>query len=268
MDRHEFDELTRRIARRATRRRVLGRVLLGAGVAAAIPGISSGDVAARPALCRASGRYCTRASQCCNSTCHLGKRVPRALRNTCACLEPDRSCNGVCRQVLTDVRNCGDCGVVCDAGWTCEDGECVEPAPCSTLDADTLICASSVDGAEVTGSCGLIETRLRVTDSYAPIPCSSDGDCADAYGPCSRDGVTCFCGVGTSIVGAVPYTEASEQFGLPAVCGAITANPDYCTEYLGLPVIMCSEEYGLCGTDSDCCDGRLTCQANQCSSTT
>lgn len=268
MDAKHFDRLTRQVGAAVTRRSVIAALAAAAGLVAGRGGFA-GDAEARPAICRASGRYCTRSSQCCNRNCLLGKRVPRGVRNTCACLAPDLRCNGVCRQVQSDSLNCGACGNVCYDGATCELGECVAPpaAPCSSLDPDTYICAATADGDEVSGFCGLIETRLSAQDAYAPIPCSSDSDCADAFGPCAKPGVTCFCGVGVAIGDVVPYTDAIDQFGEPAVCGAIADDQTMCTVYQGLPVIMCSEQGGQCATDSDCCNGQHSCNGNACGNT-
>jgi hypothetical protein len=266
MDAGQFDRMTRTLASGATRRGVVASV---AAAAAAVVGLGSRarDVAAvTPATCRKSGRYCTRNSHCCNQTCLLGKRAPRGLRNTCACLAPDLRCGGVCRQVLTDTSNCGACGVACDAGWTCEEGECVEPpfVPCTDLADNEQICAATTDGQEIAGLCGLIETRATTADQFAPVACSSDDDCADTFGPCGYDDVTCFCGVGVAIGSALPYTDAQDYFEMPAVCGAITSNETRCAIFNDLPVIKCSEVGGPCLSDNDCCFGGATCSNYVC----
>ena len=121
MDANRFDALSRLVAVATTRRRLVATAaaaLLGDTLANAV------DAAARPAICRPGGRYCTRNHQCCNNQCRTGKRFPHRTRNVCECTSPDGWCNSECTNLGIDRRNAGSCRHVCLPGEVCHDGAC------------------------------------------------------------------------------------------------------------------------------------------------
>ena len=50
---------------------------------------------------------------------------------TCSCAAGSSACGGACVNTNTDANNCGGCGVVCGANFTCSAGSCVASS-CST----------------------------------------------------------------------------------------------------------------------------------------
>jgi hypothetical protein len=116
---HSFDELAKSLADgKFSRRgmlRMLGGALLG-GALASIPGVAW----AAKSGC-ASGVTCT--GQCCamGATCRKGKG------KGCFCPPGQMVCSGVCRDLSTNVNNCGSCGNACTGGRSCVGGQCVCP---------------------------------------------------------------------------------------------------------------------------------------------
>ena len=155
MDDRRFDALSRALGATRNRRGLL-KATMAALVGSAGVAAVAGDAAARPRICREGGQYCTRNSQCCDNVCRTGKRVPKAVRNTCACAAGLTLCGKKCRDLTTDPvhcggcnqpvdreteiccngeptpndeANCGTCGNVCGGEETCVDGVCEAPEP-------------------------------------------------------------------------------------------------------------------------------------------
>ncbi len=119
MDPRRFDEISRGLAHRVSRRALLAATF-------ALPLTATG-VAAKPRprreVCRPFGVGCTRSSQCCSGHCETRRDLPRSIRNRCGCPERTLACNGVCIDA-EDPENCGACGNVCDPMENCISGIC------------------------------------------------------------------------------------------------------------------------------------------------
>ena len=199
MEGPRFDAMARLLARATTRRSAIT-----AAVAAAFGGAAlvTDGADARPALCRAAGRYCTHNKQCCNNRCRTGKRVPIASRNICDCDAPFAMCGKMCRDLSSDPNHCGGCGIKIDPETEiCCDGV---PTPideenchaCGEVcGSDDVCCGPEIGCAascepEVQNCDGSTAMLCMVTTAgekielthtcFAPIPtpCSDDSECS------------------------------------------------------------------------------------------
>jgi hypothetical protein len=219
MDNERFDALSRRIAAGGTRRRALGTIgALALGAAGLGTGLD--DVAARPAICRPGGRYCTHGKQCCSTRCRTGKRVPIASRNICECAAPTTLCGRACRDLASDPNNCGACGdridptthLCCEGeptpigndncgacGNACPDGvDCIDnmcglpPATtCETIDP-YYYCFVTVEGRVSNTTCYKSQFDPNSPQGY---PCDTDADCYQVVPACQSapDPYQCAC---------------------------------------------------------------------------
>ena len=91
MDERRFDDLTRAFAS-SSRRTLLRRLLGGAAAAGATAGISltgrDGGVDAAPIGCKASGKRCTKAGQCCRGLVCAGQMCVAPTPTPDPCPEP------------------------------------------------------------------------------------------------------------------------------------------------------------------------------------
>ncbi|MFO0678243.1 MAG: hypothetical protein U0169_17030 [Polyangiaceae bacterium] len=62
--------------------------------------------------------------ECFGECCGVGFECS-ALRQACECSAPGyKTCSNACVDTQTDARNCGDCGIACESGSTCTNGQC------------------------------------------------------------------------------------------------------------------------------------------------
>ena len=228
MDGRRFDTISRLLAGAGTRRGALKAAL---GLMAGGSALAAGEVAARPALCRPAGRYCTHNKQCCGNRCRTGKRVPIASRNICDCDAPFGMCGKMCRDLSSDPNHCGACGnqidreteLCCDGVPTAIDEEnchacgnvcgpddvCCGPeigcaASCEpdggsdgTCPADQS-CTATIN--DVGGRCWVdLEDNvyqgcyIQTSSQPSVASCTSNADCATSYAECGQNGVECYC---------------------------------------------------------------------------
>jgi hypothetical protein len=100
------------------------------------------------------------------------------------CPSGQTNCGGSCVDLQTDVQNCGDCGVQCPVGATCEAGVCICP-PAGTVcdDGDPCTINDVWDGA-----CACVGTPL---DCQPGESCYNGGCVADSDGDGVPDAVEC-----------------------------------------------------------------------------
>lgn len=110
MDKERFDNLTKAMARRVSRRTLAAGAV--AGVASMLA-ISETEAF----ICRAPGVLCGKDAHCCSGLCD-------GASHRCVCADGLVACGGDCVDPQSDSGNCGACGVTCDDGVPCQGGHC------------------------------------------------------------------------------------------------------------------------------------------------
>lgn len=88
-----------------------------------------GALASVPGLAWAAKPGCLSGVTCKGQCCPVGASCVGGGRNqACACPQGQSVCGGVCRDLATDVSNCGACGCACATGANCVGGQCVCPS--------------------------------------------------------------------------------------------------------------------------------------------
>lgn len=225
MDGHQFDTLTRRLARGASRRQVL-KGLAGAAFGGTLLATGTLHPRAVGAVdCAGPGDSCSADSDCCQGSC--------SDQGVCYCEDPSRPIIGCSCDTGTEDA-CGDSTVQC-----CATGN---------IPGGPGICTSSSVGCNPTGQCA------DPGDS-----CSADSDCCQ--GSCSDQGV-CFCDdPSRPIIGCSCSTGTENPCGDSTVLCCATGNtpggPGVCTSSsVGCnPAGECAFAGDPCSADSDCCEG-------------
>lgn len=136
VDGERFDALTRRLARKNTRRQLLRGTTVGLG---AIGLRLLGHEEADAVICRQLDVLCGSNAHCCSGVCD-------ARTNRCTCPPGQTNCRGTCTSTATDLANCGGCGNSCLTGGfdepVCDNGVCKENLTCPAGTAQ--ICADTV----------------------------------------------------------------------------------------------------------------------------
>jgi hypothetical protein len=216
MDDRRFDALTKSLADRPSRRRLLravvtgaaawGAAALGVGSAAAqTDEVCAGGGRVDPA-CRGAGRLCRECANCCSGIC--GPKDATGRRR-CACPSGAEACGDACVDPATayrsDPANCGACGRRCsapaNARATCAGGTCGFACTsgyklCSGACIPTAACCTAADcPAPAVGTCQGERTCANGTCGFAPA--ASGTVCRTARGRCDVtercDGVSLAC---------------------------------------------------------------------------
>jgi hypothetical protein len=184
-------------------------------------------------------------------------------------------CSLVCKDLASDVANCGACGSVCPAGATCNLGVCACMPPnnmgcngvCTNTLADTANCGScnhacAVGATCTNGSCvcpGVMGTNCNGT--CADIA-SDPGNCGGCGLVCTVMGSTCTNGVCGCTTGATPMncggactdlsSDPNNCGGCGKVCPSLNATAS-CTA--GKCGFTCNRGFGDCdGLAANACE--------------
>jgi hypothetical protein len=222
MDGSQFDDLTRFMAERPSRRKVL------AAMAAAISGsLASVGTALGAPRCKRIAQACQTTADCCPGPTANGnvycKQVSKKSKVCAGCpSETPTACNGGCINTNNDNLNCGACGTVCHGGTTCVNGSCQCPAgkhlcadnscqECCALEHCVDLLGQGVGAICCDGTC--LATRFDETNCGAcGNACSADQLCLDGNCTCTEEGKhvgpdgQCTC-VGTSCAGNFPCCD-------------------------------------------------------------
>lgn len=159
MDPNTFDEFTKAIATKTSRRNALKGIATVA-VGSVLGLFGSGEAFAKKKKCTPNGGSCSKNGTCCSSFCNNGTCAPKpkgcptgqvhcgsvccpsgqnCVNGKCAgpcpssqvfcsgiCCQPGQGCCGGTCTPLNANPNCGACGNVCGAGRTCCNGTCAD----------------------------------------------------------------------------------------------------------------------------------------------
>ena len=168
MDGARFDALARGLARRGSRRSLVGAL---AGAAAALATRGGAGAACPPDQVERRG-VCV---------CKTTRRQP--IDGVCPCRRRETPCGDSCVDTDRDVANCGACGVACAANERCRFGVCEATEQCR-VDGDCGTSNACVAFACVGGAC--VETATVCDDIN---PCTTSA-CDPAVG-CVHTPVVC-----------------------------------------------------------------------------
>jgi hypothetical protein len=254
MDGTRFDDLTRFLAERRSRRSVV-KAMAGA-IAASIASVGTAIGAPR---CKRVNQACQTTADCCpgpnaNGNVYCAPSGNKKLCKACPAESPT-ACNGGCVATSDDDNNCGACGTVCFGGSTCVNGSCQCPAGqhrcadgscqecCNDDHCDYL--GSTVGPICCEGTC--VGSRFNVNNCGAcGNVCPSDQICSTANCQCAEFGAhvgpdgTCTC-IGTDCSTSDQCCESHICFlGACEHCGATGQE---CHDFVGGPA------------DHRCCSG-------------
>ena len=286
MDPGRFDDLTRRLASKTSRRRFLTGVGAGGVGALVLPGVAGASTSPAKLLVECA-EFCGQvfprnvegALQCAleavkrEGLCYeCGPGAPAGHPPVCGttcCGAGTSCCKNVC-VATTTVSNCGACGVACAEGETCCGGTCVS---LSSSSANCGACGTSCSSTEACcdGVC---------TDITSNCNCGTCGNqCTGANGYCTNESGSYVCagscaeydycnGNGTCVDGECQCYPPPEGSVYGPNC-ALPPAPDSCNSAADCyPGLRCMGGQCVCTVDSDCGTGGATCVDGQCACTT
>ena len=263
MDGHRFDELTRALAARRTRRGLL------TGLAALGTGLVGGRAAPARAACPPD--QVNRRGGC---VCKTTGRPPNGAG--CPCPNGQIRCGDVCVDLARDGANCGECGVVCGADERCRGGTCVcidNGQACVGKTCDTAItnCGKTVICGPLNGACPSGQSCETGVCTCTATACPEG--CCDGNDGCRIDDDTA-CGTGGGACTACSGTgETCGGGGVDGVCGCTDDRTACGTAVCGTATNNCGDEVACGPLDGACpqvpgqvCteDGRCVCTSQSC----
>jgi hypothetical protein len=262
MDGERFDQLTRRLVRRADRRAFV------AGLVGAVAGGLFGVGDAGAAVCRMPGDSCREGANCCSGVCgpkETGGRHRCLCQSPADCPAPRRcraaTCeDGVCGTRITAGDPCDD-GNACTTDDVCgDDGGCRgTPIPCHAIDA----CHVAGVCDRRTGVCSNPPAPAKTVCGSAPDLCHLPPAC-DGAGACvDGDPVVCTAKDSCHAVGTCDLgTGACSNPQLPdeTACALPGGGSGHCCG--GVCRECCAD--GDCGTGRTCSGGTCVCDPATC----
>lgn len=169
---------------------------------------------------------------------------------SCACESGYTDCNPGddfsldCRDLQTDMRNCGSCGNECVTGQTCTGGECVT---IECPDGETLCGSECVDLQASTSHCGACGNACPGGSSYASGNTEAT-QCTTGVCECP-DGTTACIGSQGEGVGLICTSDTADCVEVPAAsCGDM--NGDWAVDQCGTQTQYAIQQLGCAFTSS------------------
>ncbi len=286
MDGKRFDDLSRLMATRHSRRRIVG--LLGAVASTLLikQPANADPREDKPSKCYGGGSSCTNGKQCCSGTCINRRCAAEVITPECSspgdCPGSDtecraRSCNGgVCGFAdrpfgePTTQQTAGDCRQnVCDGlgGITsvpddtdlpsdtntsdCTTPTCIGGAPSTTILPPRTVCGADGDMVcDANGHCGTCFPGDQIRCYAGPEGTANVGICVSGLQTCLSDGS----GYGPCEGEVLPAVE--ECNGLDDDCDGVKDNGALCTQGQACCNGSCTGLHSLdnCSACGDACD--------------
>lgn len=235
-----LDAIARDLASGQISRRTALKRFAGLSLGAMLPGALFADsaLAKCPQSRRCSGKCCP-----IHAHCQHGK---------CKCLKGFTKCDKSCRNLDTDVKNCGACGHKCPDGKTCVNGHCKPGQPQQVCGNEVREGTEACDGADLGG-----EDCVSLGFSGGALACA--GDCTfDTTGCASCDPGYSYCS-GTCIdtthdannCGACGHVCPDVPPGGTRNCSVGTCHPNCPIGYSACGEMCCA----ACTLDQDCPSG-------------
>lgn len=244
MDGSRFDQLARAMAGRRTRRGFLGGL---AALAAGAAGLRATEAKCPPGAVAASGGRCI---------CKATGREPGPTG--CPCPTGQTSCDGgaTCKDLNSDLANCGTCGNACAAGQVCLAGVCrCTPGTCPNGCCDTAgLCRTSTNGTCGLGGAACDVCVASTGEACVNGACACDQAACAAIGGCCAGGTCRASGNATcgTTGGACIDCSASGQYCFEGACVTPGQCPPPC------PSCQMCDQSGQClpdptRDDANCC---------------
>jgi hypothetical protein len=302
MESTRFDELTRLVARRSTRRQIVraGLGMFAGWIAVSSPNRASGQEGCGTEAPCSEGQICQESGACCAVEAS-------ACDEMTPCCDPNVTCcNGTCVPLSTTA-NCGACGNACEAGTlACCNGTCCEPGiadccngscrvpldpnncgGCGVTCPPCTICSGTPGAEGCTAACG----PNQICDEGSCVDCpagltscfyfcadllSDDNNCRECERACGDFGINgspvgSFCVDGACVCpeGTQSCVGDTEDY-----CTDTSTNPEHCggcdtrcrNELSGAICVaglcQCPPDSRLCGRV--CCPSGAACEDGVC----
>jgi hypothetical protein len=146
--------------------------------------------------CRVSPGFCSAGQQCDQATGRCGSGAPVDMGMGGGCGAPNMLCNAICTNVMFDSNNCGNCGNVCGAGTSCNNGMCqsggaTDMGGGGCMSPNLLCNAVCINPQFDNNNCGGCNNKCNAGQTCNNGMCQSGGPVDMAGGGCMAPNTLC-----------------------------------------------------------------------------
>lgn len=143
--------------------------------------------------CGSCGTTCIEREICIEGSCQCPEGDPDCREKLLVCEDGEIVCDKRCQNILTDVENCGDCGVICEELERCVAGACVGCGDLTTCDDGS--CRDLTSDPQNCGVCGNVcLANVACVDSQCSGCLPNYVDCdGDPSNGCEKTTADCAC---------------------------------------------------------------------------